>query len=88
AGIGEHAAPIRQAVIERLAPLWPVALDDTANRAAEPGRISTPDSAVAVHVIPTDEETMIARHTWQLYRSRTRGDASASDPDQDQGHRA
>ena len=92
AGIGEHAAPIRQAVIERLAPLWSVVLDDTASRAAEPGRISTPDSAVAVHVIPTDEETMIARHTWQLYRSRTRGDASESAPepdqDQDQSHGA
>ncbi|MGB7917271.1 MAG: hypothetical protein WCF79_18555, partial [Rhodomicrobium sp.] len=30
--------------------------------------ISAPDSAVAVYVIPTDEELMIARHTLALVR--------------------
>ncbi|OLO06829.1 hypothetical protein BTW08_15125, partial [Salinicola sp. MH3R3-1] len=79
AGIGEHAAPVRQAIIERLAPLWSVALEDAANRSAEPGCISTRDSTVAVHVIPTDEEVMIVRHTWQLSRSNAGGGAHVPD---------
>ncbi|MGQ7245438.1 acetate/propionate family kinase [Salinicola sp. V024] len=70
AGIGEHSAPVRQAVVERLAGFLPVTLDDDANRGTEPGRISTPESAVTVHVVATDEEAMIARHTWRLWQSR------------------
>jgi acetate kinase len=61
AGIGEHAAPVRAAVCARLAWLG-VRLDPAAN-ARGTGRISAPDSAVAMWVIPTDEEAMIARHT-------------------------
>ncbi len=61
AGIGEHAPAIRAAVCARLAWLG-ITLDAAAN-AANAIRISTPDSRVAVHVIPTDEEAMIARHT-------------------------
>lgn len=60
-GIGEHAAPVRQAVCARLDWLG-VRLDLAANVRGE-GRISAPDSAVSVWVIPTDEEAMIARHT-------------------------
>ena len=40
-------------------------LDPAANRAGGP-RISTPDSKVAVWVIPTNEELMIARHTLKI----------------------
>ena len=61
AGIGEHAPPIRAAVADRLAWLG-VSLDETAN-AQSATRISTPDSRVAVLVMPTDEQLMIARHT-------------------------
>ena len=61
AGIGEHAAPIRAAVCKRLAWLG-VSMDPAAN-AAHAARISSTDSRVAVRVIPTDEEAMIARHT-------------------------
>ena len=61
AGIGEHSAAIRGAVCDRLAWLG-VALDPAAN-AGEPGRISSPQSAVEVWVIPTDEEAVIAAHT-------------------------
>jgi acetate kinase len=60
AGIGEHAAPVRADVCRRLAWLG-VALDDTAN-ARHAARISRPDGRVAVLVVPTDEEKMIARH--------------------------
>jgi acetate kinase len=66
AGIGENSAPVRAALCERLAWLG-VKLDAAANAAAGP-RISTPDSAVSVWVIPTDEERMIAQHTLTLLR--------------------
>jgi len=61
AGIGEHAAAVREAVCRDAAWLG-VALDRAANAHHGP-RISTPDSRVAVWVIATDEEWMIARHT-------------------------
>ncbi|PWS36074.1 acetate kinase [Falsiroseomonas bella] len=61
AGVGENAAPIRAAVCE--ASRWlGVDLDIAAN-AAKAERISHDGSRVAVHVIPTDENLMIARHT-------------------------
>ena len=66
AGIGEHAAPVREAVCARLAWLG-VRLDPVAN-ARGAGRISAPDSAVAVWVVPTDEEAMIAHHTVETLR--------------------
>ena len=58
AGIGEHAPEIRAAVCERMR--WLGVLPGT-----EPAgsRISARDSLVEVHVIPTDEEAMIGRHT-------------------------
>lgn len=61
AGIGEHAPAIRAAVCGRLAWLG-LRLDAAANAANAPC-ISSADSMIAVHVIPTDEEAMIARHT-------------------------
>ncbi len=63
-GIGEHSAKVRAALGSRLAWLG-VKIDDDAN-AADANCISTPDSRVSVWVIPTDEELMIAHHTWQL----------------------
>jgi acetate kinase len=64
AGIGENSAPIRARVAERLRWLG-AELDPAANEAGAP-RISTPDSRVALLVVPTDEELMIARHTLAL----------------------
>jgi len=61
AGIGEHAAPIRERVCRQAAWLG-VQLDPAAHQAGE-ARISTPLSRVAAWVIPTNEEVMIARHT-------------------------
>jgi acetate kinase len=66
AGIGENSAPVRAALCERLGWLG-VRLDAAANAAGGP-RISTPDSAVSVWVIPTDEERMIALHTLAMLR--------------------
>jgi len=64
AGIGENAAPIREAVC-RDAEWLGVELDAGANAAGGP-RISAPGSAVSAWVIPTNEELMIARHTRRL----------------------
>lgn len=61
AGIGENSPEIRALVCERLSYLG-IELDEAANRAGAP-LISTAASRVAVRVIPTDEERMIARHT-------------------------
>jgi acetate kinase len=66
AGIGEHSAPVRAALCRKLAWLG-VTLDTQANAANGP-RISAPDSAVSVWVIPTEEELMIAQHTWALVK--------------------
>jgi acetate kinase len=60
-GIGEHAAPVRSRICERLAFLG-VTLDARANE-ANAEVISTAASAVGVRVIATDEQLMIARET-------------------------
>ena len=64
AGIGEHAAAIRERVCCAAAWLG-VELDPAANAAGGP-RLSTADSRVAAWVLPTNEELMIARHTRRL----------------------
>ncbi|WP_297576972.1 acetate/propionate family kinase [uncultured Deefgea sp.] len=62
AGIGENDANTRKAVCHQLRWLG-VDLDEAANavRSSEPRRISLADSKIAVYVIPTNEELMIAR---------------------------
>jgi acetate kinase len=60
-GIGEHAAPIRERIC-RDAQWLGVTLDEQSNAAGGP-RISGEGSRVSAWVIPTDEESMIARHT-------------------------
>lgn len=64
AGIGERAAPVRAMLCEQ-ARWMGLEIDATAN-AAHRARISTPASRVAVCVIPTNEEVIIARHTCRL----------------------
>ncbi len=68
AGIGEHAADVRAAICRRAAWLG-ISLDEPANRKTA-RRISAADSAVAVWVVPTNEELMVARHTRDLAMSR------------------
>lgn len=60
-GIGEHAAAVRERICRPLA--WTGLVFDADANAARATRISTPASRVAVCVIPTNEEWMIARHT-------------------------
>ena len=61
AGIGENSPAVRARVAKRMAWLG-VDLDPAANAVGKPV-ISDPSSRVALYVIPTDEELMIARHT-------------------------
>lgn len=64
AGIGENSPAVRARIAARLAWLG-AELDPEAN-AAGATVISTPSSRVALLVVPTDEELMIARHTLAL----------------------
>jgi acetate kinase len=64
AGIGEHQPQIRQMVCDRLAWLG-VAIDAAAN-AGNATRIHAASSAVAVLVVPTDEEQVIAEEAVSL----------------------
>jgi len=64
AGIGEHAPEIRRRVCEKATWLG-VEIDEAANREGGP-RITKADSKTSAWMIPTDEDLMIARHTWRL----------------------
>lgn len=64
AGIGENAPELRERIVGRAAWLG-AELDAAANAAGAP-LISTSGSRISLHVIPTDEELMIARHSFRL----------------------
>jgi len=64
AGIGEHSALVRAEVCQRLGWLG-IELDDAANQHNAPC-ISAPSSRIAVRVIPTDEDGMMAVHARRL----------------------
>ena len=64
AGIGENQAEIRARICRQAAWLG-IELDAAANARHGP-RISTRGSAAAAFVIPTDEESMIARHVLRV----------------------
>ena len=66
AGAGENSSFLRKKICDRLAYLG-LNLNDEANRRrGEAAIISTADSKLAVLVIPTNEELMIARDTYNL----------------------
>ena len=67
AGIGENSPAIREAIVRRLA-FMGAALDASANSAGGP-LLSTPQSAIEVRAIPTDEESVIARSTLAAVRA-------------------
>ncbi|MGO8913573.1 MAG: acetate/propionate family kinase [Bradyrhizobium sp.] len=71
AGVGENSARARKAITEKLAWLG-VSIDPDAN-AKHARLISRPESRVAVYVLPTDEELMIAKHTWSLLSKKPTG---------------
>ena len=63
-GIGEHAFRVREQILGDMGWLG-VGLDRDAN-ARNAQTVSLPDSRVAVLVIPTDEDRMIAEHTAEI----------------------
>lgn len=67
AGIGENGWLFRQRVVGGLGALG-IKLDEMSNleRSKEPRVISAPDSVIPVLVVPTDEESEIARQTASL----------------------
>ena len=75
AGVGEHAAEVRRRVCDPLGGFG-IALDAAKNavRSSEPRRIDGGGpGAVAVLVVPTDEEREIARQAWGLVRASAGG---------------
>lgn len=66
AGLGENSIATRKNIIERLAVLG-IKLDEEANNVrGEERLITSKDSKVPCYVIPTNEEVMIARDTYEL----------------------
>lgn len=70
-GVGENSDLVRQKVCERLSYLG-LAIDSEQNRLRNPKerRISTEASKVDVHIIPTNEELMIARDTLRIISNK------------------
>ena len=76
AGIGENSRVLRNRISEKLR--WLGATIDHAANAAGKLNISAERSRVALFVIPTDEELMIARHTLAVLSAQRRvGEAGA-----------
>jgi acetate kinase len=67
AGIGERAVALRERIVDKLG--WLGAELDHAANASGQQLISQPRSRVKVYVMPTNEELMIAEHTWALLSS-------------------
>lgn len=66
AGIGENSAPTRKAIMEGLEVLG-IKVDEEANNIrGEERLITTKDSKIPCYIIPTNEELMIARDTYEL----------------------
>ena len=66
AGVGENSVGTRKQIIEGLSALG-IKLDEEANDVrGKETLISSEDSSVKCYIIPTDEELMIARDTYEL----------------------
>jgi acetate kinase len=79
AGVGENSAPLRKRILENLTYLG-IEIDEHENliRSGEDRRISKPTSKVEVLIIPTNEELVIARDTYELILAQKNGDLAPS----------
>lgn len=73
AGVGENGIEVRKNVINRLNPLGIYLNEEMNNNIAsfkdiQEGKISTDDSKVDIFVVPTDEEIMIVKDTFELIK--------------------
>ncbi|MER5885595.1 acetate kinase [Streptomyces sp. NPDC001941] len=77
AGVGENAAPVREAAVAGLEELG-LAVDASLNavRGDEPRLVSPEYARVAVAVVPTDEELEIMHQTYALVTEGSAGNAS------------
>ena len=68
AGIGENSAEFRKLALDNIEEAFNVKIDEAKNNETHGTEsvISTPDSAIKVVVIPTDEEVMIARDAYNM----------------------
>ncbi|MHA7963461.1 acetate/propionate family kinase [Paenibacillus sp. CAU 1782] len=73
AGVGENSAVLREAVCQGITFLG-IELDNEKNavRSKEAREISTPDSRIKVLVVPTNEELLIARDTFELVQNASK----------------
>ena len=70
AGVGENNSYIREEIFNKLSCLG-IKIDSSKNEVVgEFVKLSTDDSKIAVYVIPTNEELMIARDTLDLIKNR------------------
>lgn len=68
AGIGENSGKTRKMVINEIKDALKIVINDELNDATrgKEAVISTPESAIKIIVIPTDEEIMIVRDTYKI----------------------
>ncbi|NLC47366.1 MAG: acetate kinase, partial [Firmicutes bacterium] len=67
AGIGENMPKVRSSVCQWLKPLgFLIDPEKNENLPGKEGIISKPESKVAIMVVPTNEELMIAQETYRL----------------------
>lgn len=68
AGIAENSPKLRKQIMEELSVLGIKVNEETNNTRGELVKISTDDSKIPCFVIPTDEEVMIARDTYDFLK--------------------
>lgn len=66
AGVGENSITMRKMIIERIHSLGVATNDELNNVRGEFRKISTDESKIALYVVPTNEELMIATDTYNI----------------------
>lgn len=66
AGVGENSKATRREVMDKLAVLGVIPDDELNNVRGKETIITKPESKIPCYIIPTDEEVMIARDTYEL----------------------
>ena len=76
AGVGENAANYRKMVIDKCSKIMPFAINEIENQKiagfkdCHEGIITTSESKIPVYVVPTNEELIIARDTYNISKEK------------------